>query len=190
MRAKEIGGRNLQCFPYNIVLSICSYEARMRRALGFMCSFALLWGCTSGLPPEKASQESSLSSDSKIIEISIMSPTSWWLRIHRDGSGQVGYGSSFHDFASFSEGTFRFQDLHEKLASICVAHGSIRGDFAVTFIPSEATSTESKYCSHVKLMRRLFTQGIDGADKTGTRVEELSKTSPPVPRNKELKATR
>ena len=162
----------------------------MRRALGFICSFALLWGCASESPPKSASQQSSLSSDSEIIEISIMSPTSWWLRIHRDGSGQVGYGSSFHDFASFSEGTFGFQDLHEKLASICVAHGSITGDFAVTFIPSEATPTESKYCSDLKLMKRLFARGIDGADKTGTRVEELFKTSPLVPHSKELKATR
>lgn len=149
----------------------------MREVLTFACCFALLLGCSSESPSQKAG----ISSDNEIVEISIMSPTSWWLQIHRDGSGQVGFGALIHDVAGFPERTFRFKELYEALASTCVTDGSISTDFAVAFMPSEATSAQSKYCSDAELMRKLFAKGIVAANKSGTRVSELAETQPPVP---------
>lgn len=89
------------------------------------------------------------------VEISILTPTGWWLHIKPDGSGEYGYGSSIA-LSHFASGTFRFDEIFNKLSSKTFENGNIREHYGVTFPRKDITSTVAVYTKDKDLVRKIF----------------------------------
>lgn len=152
-----------------------------RRLAPALCCLLALASCSGG-PPSTSAPVSEDSHDKNTIrQITIRTPTGWLLAIESDGAGNVGYGSSAHDFARFPNGTFDFGAVRDSLLRESVRAGSIRTGFAVAFARAGEISTTARYVSDGAMMRALFDKAVASADKTGTRVDELYATYPPLP---------
>jgi len=103
----------------------------------------IFWGCRS------------FQSSNQYVEISIWTPTGWWVHIKPDGSGKYGYGSSF-DLAHFATGTFGFDEILNKLSAITFEDGNIREYYSVSFQKKDSTSTVAVYTKEKDLVRKIF----------------------------------
>jgi hypothetical protein len=88
--------------------------------------------------------------------IYIWTPTGWWLDIKPDGSGQYGYGNSFPHSAFFASGTFKFNEIFNKLSATTFEGGNIREHCAVCLQKKADTKTVGNYTKDKDLIRELF----------------------------------
>ena len=154
---------------------------RMMRLIGTLNLALALSACGGDMATESSAEPSDSASQRELIAVSILSPTAWWLRVDTDGSGQLGYGSAFQDTARFAAGTFRLRELSGRLEEACSNEGSLERDTAVTFVAAMGKSAESLYCSDATLIGPIFDRAVDGANLSGTRLDELYSAQPPLP---------
>ena len=154
---------------------------RVTRLSWAVCLALALLGCASGDGQQSGDGSAPSVSQRELIAISFLSPRAWWLRIHTDGSGQIGYGSAFQDTAKLSAGTFQLADLTDRLTKACTIEGTIEQDTAVTFVVAMGRSAESLYCADRDLIAPIFDRAVEGANLGGTRLEELYGAEPPLP---------
>ena len=141
-----------------------------KRAGRMLSCILFLLGCR-GVPPSTDSTGVvSPVKKGEIRRISILTPTGWFLDVETDGSGQVGFGSLFHNCARFPKGTINFAELRDTSLSLSVPSGSVSKDIGVAFVRSGGTSTISKYMCELRLTKSLFEKAIASAVKTVTRV--------------------
>ena len=88
--------------------------------------------------------------------IYILTPTGWWLDIKHDGSGRYGYGSSVAYSAYFASGTFRFDEIFNKLSVTTFEDGNIREHCSVGLQKKGDTRTAGVYSQDKDLIRELF----------------------------------
>ncbi len=153
----------------------------MKRQLHALCLSLAVSACAGDMPGKSSAGSGESVAQRELIAISILSPTAWWLRIDPDGSGQVGYGSSFQDTAMFSSGTFQLRELSDQLTTTCTVEGTIERDTAVTFVSAMGKSAESLYCSDAGLIEPIFDRAVEGANLSGTRLDEIYDVQPPIP---------
>ena len=153
----------------------------MMRLVGALCLALALSACGGDMVKESSAESSNSASQRELIAVSILSPTAWWLRVDTDGSGQLGYGSAFQDTVRFAAGTFRLRQLSGRLEEACSSEGSLEQDTAVTFVAAMGKSAESLYCSDAALIGPIFDRAVDGANLSGTRLDELYSAQPPLP---------
>jgi hypothetical protein len=153
----------------------------MKRCL-ILVGLAVVAGACDPAPPRyRSGIDEPIASVQRIAEITIVTPSGWSMRIRRDGSGQVGFGSSIQDFASFPAGTFEFGPLHQQLRPLCTDRGSLATDYGISFVRMGETSTRAQYCRDDQAVRTIFGWAVSAADKRGTRIAEIYRTHPPVP---------
>ncbi|MBI4166484.1 MAG: hypothetical protein HY508_12195 [Acidobacteria bacterium] len=152
-----------------------------RQAVFVLCSILAVSSCGGGPSSNRAPAAPASNYKNTIRQITIHTPAGWLLTIEADGSGNVGYGSSAHDFAPFPVGTFDFAPLRDELLRQSGPAGSMRSGFAVAFARAGEISTTARYVSDFGMMKTLFERAVASADKPGTRVAQLYATIPPVP---------
>ena len=146
-----------------------------------------LWSpCYSGLlGPPRLKTGSRM--QEQIVTVRISTPSMWSVYVRTDGSGIVSFGGLLGsgrlsgDGASFPKDTFDFIELRDRARAASVPTGSVWTHYVVTLIPQEGALSTSRFCSDSRLIGSLFSRAMSRADKTGTRLEELYKTRPPVP---------
>jgi hypothetical protein len=111
--------------------------------LFLLASFTIFFGCRS------------FQSSNQYTGIYISTPTGWLLDIKPDGSGKYGYGSSF-DQAYFESGTFKFDEIFNKLSATTFEHGNIREHCSVGLQKKGDTRTVGVYTNDKDLIRELF----------------------------------
>ncbi len=115
-----------------------------KRCLFFLAFITIFCGC-------RSTQHSN-----RYPVIYIWTPTGWWLDIKPDGSGRYGFGSSFAHSAYFASGTFRFDEIHNKLSATIFKDGNIREHFSVGLQKKGDTRTVGSYSKDKDLIRELF----------------------------------
>lgn len=134
------------------------------------CLFILL-GVNKALPQNEA----------EIIEISISTPSSWYLNINKDGSGSVGFGSSGFDSSKFPKETFNFSEVFHQIEPQLLSEGTISDLFAVCFRKKGQTTSIAQYMSDSFFVKSLFEKAVSSSIKSYNRVNELYQDKPPVP---------
>jgi hypothetical protein len=114
-----------------------------KQCLLFLASFTILCGCRS------------VQQSNQYAEISIWTPTGWWLDIKPDGSGKYGFGSSFNQ-AQFASGTFNFEEIFNKLSATAFEDGNFSEYYSVAFRKKGDISTGGVYTKDKDLVRMIF----------------------------------
>jgi RNA polymerase sigma factor (sigma-70 family) len=118
------------------------------------------------------------------LSVSLMTPSGWHLRIHTDGSGNFGYGSSGGDFAPLTAGSYDFSRVVEELKKRTQPKGNIRDSYTVWLHRRGTTSTVAVYTTDVEYVAGLFaTARARSARALGGRMAGLWSQYPPTPRS-------
>jgi hypothetical protein len=115
-----------------------------KQCLFLLAAFTTLLGCRS------------FQKSNRYAEISIWTPTGWWIDIKPDGSGKYGFGSSFSDSAYFESDTFRFDEIFNKLSETTFEDGNIREYCAVSLPKKGDSGTAGVYTKDKELIRKIF----------------------------------
>jgi len=112
-------------------------------------------------------------------EITIATPTGWWLSIAQDGSGALGFGLiPVHSFRPLPAGWFDFQKACRALATSARADGSSKKDFVV-LLAAQDHAVAGRYTEDRVAVLGLFDRAFQSVSTTRwDTLGEVRKTHP------------
>ena len=94
-------------------------------------------------------------------DISVDTPSGWWLLIQPDGSARLGYGSTGGDDVRLPAGSFSFSEVHRKLSALEFNGVGLSRDSSVAFRKRDATTAYGLSTSGHQAIKELFQMARD-----------------------------
>jgi len=98
----------------------------------------------------------------RYVEVSVRTPSGWYVTILPDGSGSVGYGALIA--WTFPAGTMPFDDIVDKLRAAVRRDGTIATDYAVAFWKPGETSVVRMYSRDHNTVGAIFERAHGARD--------------------------